>query len=96
MDSGVKGLRRFGLPIRTSNVVESPFATTRLRQKVTKGPGNRTRGLTMVFKLLEMAQQRWRRLNGREHLPAVRAGARYVDGVLEERNDPQERSQEAA
>ena len=76
--------------IRTSNVVESPFATTRLRQSITKGPGSRTRGLTMVFKLLTMAQQRWRRLNAREMLPLVREGAEFRDGVRVERNDLEE------
>lgn len=51
--------------LRTSNVVESPFATVRLRQRVTKGAGSRTKATTMAFKLLEMAQARWRRLDGR-------------------------------
>jgi len=44
--------------LRTTNPVESPFATVRLRQRVTKGAGSRTKGLTMAFKLLLMAQQR--------------------------------------
>lgn len=44
--------------LRTSNVVESPFATVRLRQRVTKGPGSRDKGIAMVFKLLDMAQKR--------------------------------------
>ena len=60
--------------LRTSNIVESPFATVRLRQRVTKGPGSRNKGLTMAFKLLEMAQNRWRRLNGSGLLPLVREG----------------------
>ena len=47
--------------IRSMNVIESAFATLRLRQRVTKRAGSRTKGLTMVFKLLEMAQQRWRK-----------------------------------
>src|SRR5690554_5897814 len=47
--------------LRTSNPIESTFATVRLRQRVTKGPGSRTRGLTMAFKLIQMAQDRWRR-----------------------------------
>ena len=57
--------------LRTTNLIESPFATVRLRQRVTKGAGSRTKGLLMAFKLLEMAQRRWRRLNG-AHL--LRAG----------------------
>jgi len=73
--------------LRTTNVIESPFATVRLRQRVTKGAGNRTKALIMAFKLLEMAQQRWRRLNGSQLLPLVQAGVPYVDGERVERND---------
>ena len=50
--------------LRTSNVIESSFATVRLRQRVTKGAGSRTKGLLMAYKLLDMAQTRWRRLDG--------------------------------
>src|SRR5690349_20591136 len=50
--------------LRTTNVIESAFATVRLRERVTKGAGSRTKGLLMAFKLLDMAQQRWRRLDG--------------------------------
>lgn len=50
--------------LRTTNVVESPFATARLRERATRGAGSRTKGLLMAFKLLDMAQQRWRRLDG--------------------------------
>jgi hypothetical protein len=50
--------------LRTSNVIESPFATVRLRQRVTKGAGSRTKGLLMAYKLLDMAQALWRRLDG--------------------------------
>jgi len=71
--------------LRTSNVIESPFATVRLRQRVTKGAGSRSKALLMAFKLLDMAQQRWRKLNGAELLPLVRAGVRFVDGVRKER-----------
>ncbi len=77
--------------LRTSNVVESPFATVRLRQRVTKGPGSRNKGLTMAFKLLEMAQKRWRRLNGAGLLPLVREGATFANGIRVEREtNPQE------
>jgi len=82
--------------LRTSNVVESPFATVRLRQRVTKGPGSRNKGLTMAFKLLEMAQQRWRRLNGSELLPLVREGAKFVDGIRVERETNPEEERIAA
>jgi putative transposase len=71
--------------LRTSNIIESPFATVRLRQRVTKGAGSRSKALLMAFKLLDIAQQRWRKLNGAELLPLVRAGVRFVDGVRQER-----------
>jgi hypothetical protein len=67
--------------LRTSNVIESPFATVRLRQRVTKGAGSRTKGLLMAYKLLDMAQARWHRLNGAHLLPLVLAGIVFVDGI---------------
>ena len=70
--------------LRTSNVIESPFATVRLCQRVTKGAGSRTKGLLMAYKLLDMAQLRWRRLDGAHLLPLVRAGIGFVDGVQQE------------
>ena len=82
--------------IRTTNVIESPFATVRLRQRVTKGAGNRTKALTMAFKLLEMAQLRWRRLDRSHLLPLVRAGVKFVDGVQIERHNEEEDRKEAA
>jgi len=71
--------------LRTTNLIESPFATVRLRQRVTKGAGSRNKALLMAFKLLDMAQLRWRKLNGSELLPLVRAGVTFVDGVRQER-----------
>ncbi len=82
--------------LRTSNVVESPFATVRLRQRVTKGPGSRSKGLTMTFKLLEMAQKRWRRLNGAQLLPLVREGAKFVNGARVERETNQQEEERIA
>ena len=67
--------------LRTTNVIESPFATVRLRERATRGAGSRTKGLLMAFKLLDMAKQRWRRLDGAHLLPLVRAGVKFVDGV---------------
>jgi len=67
--------------IRSTNVIESAFATVRLRQRVTKGAGSRTKALLMAFKLLEMAQKRWRRINGAHQAALLLAGARFVDGV---------------
>lgn len=81
--------------LRTTNVVESPFATVRLRQRVTKGAGSRMKGLTMGYKLLVMAEKRWRRLNGSELLPLVRAGVPFSDGLMQER-ETQEQRKEAA
>ena len=80
--------------LRTTNPIESAFATVRLRQRVTKGAGNRTKGLMMAFKLLAMAQLRWRKLNGAHLLPLVRAGIEFKDGIPVERND--DRQKEAA
>jgi hypothetical protein len=60
--------------LRITNVIESPFATVRLRERATRGAGSRTKGLLMAFKLLDMTQQRWRRLDGAHLLPLVRAG----------------------
>ena len=77
--------------IRTSNPIESTFATVRLRQRVTKGPGSRIRGLTMAFKLIQMAQDRWRKLNGAHLLPLVRTGVQFTDGEQLEREDTEER-----
>jgi len=73
--------------LRTTNVVESPFATVRLRQRVTKGAGSRAKGLTMAFKLLDMSQARWRKLNGAALLPLVRAGVNFEDGIQIEREN---------
>jgi len=81
--------------IRTTNPIESSFATVRLRQRVTKGPGSRKRGLMLAYKLLRMAEQRWRRLNGAELLPLVRAGVEFTDGEQVERED-QESTERAA
>jgi putative transposase len=83
------------LHLRTTHPVESPFATVRLRQRVTKGAGTRTKGLTMAFKLLAMAEQRWRRLNGAQLLPLVRAGVRFVDGKQWERQERKRRKDAA-
>ena len=77
-------------------MIESSFATVRLRQRVTKGAGSRTKGLLMAYKLLEMAQQRWRRLNNGAHLlPLVRAGVPFIDGVQKERSNEEDRKEAA-
>ena len=55
--------------LRTANPIESTFATVRLRTRVTKGAGTRNRGLVMAYKLLDAAQDRWRRINSPELVP---------------------------
>ena len=80
--------------LRTTNPIESTFATVRLRTKVTKGPGSRAAGLAMAFKLIEAAEQRWRSVNAPHLVALVRAGAKFDKGVIVER--PNEQDQEAA
>jgi putative transposase len=67
--------------IRTTNPIESTFATVRLRTVKTKGCGSRMACLTMVFKLMESASKSWRSLNGSERFQAVISGAKFVDGI---------------
>jgi transposase-like protein len=71
--------------LRTTNPIESTFATVRLRTKVTKGAGSPAAALAMVFKLVESAQQRWRAVNAPHLVALVRAGARFERGQLVER-----------
>jgi putative transposase len=67
--------------LRTTNPIESTFATIRLRHRRTKGNGNRIASLTMMFKLAESAARRWRMLNGHELLPDVIRGVVFQDGL---------------
>jgi putative transposase len=76
--------------LRTTNPIESTFATVRLRQRVTKGPGSRAAGVAMSFKLIESAQHRWRMVNAPHLVALVRAGALFVNGQLVERPDDQD------
>ena len=71
--------------LRTTNPIESTFATVRHRSKVTKGPGSRAAGLAMAFKLIEAAQARWRAVNAPHLVALVRAGATFHNGKLVER-----------
>ena len=68
--------------LRTTNPIESTFATVRLRQRVTKGPGSRAAGIAMAFKLIESAQRRWRAVNASHLVALVRAGARADQGLV--------------
>ena len=67
--------------LRTTNPIESLFATVRLRTGKTKGCGSRIATMTMVFKLADSAAKKWRRLNGHELIPDIIAGIRFIDGV---------------
>jgi transposase-like protein len=75
--------------LRTTNPIESTFATVRLRQRVTKGPGSRAAGIAMAFKLIESAQRRWRAVNALHLVALVRAGAHFDKGRIVERPDDQ-------
>ena len=70
--------------LRTTNPIESTFATVRLRTRRTKGCGSRTACLTMVFKLVESAERHWRALNGSTLIPEVLDGVQFIDGVRKE------------
>ncbi len=72
--------------LRTTNPIESTFATVRLRHRRTKGNGSRIACLAMVFKLCESAAKHWRLLNGAALLPGVIAGALFINGEKAERN----------
>ena len=70
--------------------IESAFATVRLRQRVTKGPGSRAAGVAMAFKLIESAQTRWRAVNAPHLVALVRAGAVFKNGKLTGQPDESE------
>jgi putative transposase len=67
--------------LRTTNPIESSFATVKLRTKVTKGAGSKAAALAMAYKLLATAQERWRRINGHELIADVLDGVKFKDGV---------------
>ena len=67
--------------LRTTNPIESSFATVKLRTRVTKGAGSKAAALAMAYKLLITAQERWRRFNGHELIAEVLDGATFKDGV---------------
>ncbi len=71
--------------LRTTNPIESTFATVRHRTKITRGPGSRAAGLAMAFKLIESAQDHWRMVNAPHLVALVRAGATFINGKLVER-----------
>jgi len=69
--------------LRTTNPIESTFATIRLRHRRTKGSGSRRASLTMMFKLAQSASKRWRRLNAHHQIVLVLEGRIFTDGVLQ-------------
>ncbi len=81
--------------IRTSNPIESMFATVRLRTNKTKSCGNRTTTLAMAFKLMKTAEANWRRLRGFKRLADVIEGKPFKDGVRLELDDQQSIALEA-
>jgi putative transposase len=70
--------------LRTTNPIESTFATIRLRHRRTKGSGTRQASLTMMFKLGQAAQKRWKRLNGHEQIVLLFQGRKFADGILQD------------
>ena len=74
--------------IRSTNVIESVFATVKLRTAKTRGCLSRTTGFTMVFKLIMSAQKRWKKLNGSHHCAEIIEGVNFKDGIkIEQTND---------
>lgn len=69
--------------LRTTNPIESTFATVRHRTRQTKGCGSRMATITMVFKLAGQAEKRWRKLNGYQLIPKVIEGVKFTDGIMQ-------------
>ena len=70
--------------IRTTNPIESTFATIRLRHRKTKGSDSRRTSLAMMFKLGLSAEKRWRRLRGYQHIIPLMQGVPFTDGIMQE------------
>ena len=69
--------------LRTTNPIESTFATIRLRHRRTKGCGTRRACLAMMFKLAQSAHKKWRRLNAHDKLLQLLEGKTFVGGILQ-------------
>jgi len=69
--------------LRSTNPIESTFATVRHRTRQTKGCGSRSATLMMVYKLATQAERHWRKLNGTELMAKVVEGVRFVDGIMQ-------------
>ena len=72
--------------IRTTNPIESTFATVRNRTRSTKGCGSRTATLTMVYKLCLEAEKNWRKLKGHKMIELVSRDKKFIDGELVDGN----------
>ena len=70
--------------LRTTNPIESTFATIRLRHRKTKGNGTRRASLAMMFKLAQSASKKWNRLRSHEKMTLVVEGRSFQDGILQE------------
>ena len=71
--------------LRTTNPIESSFATVKLRTRVTEGAGSKAAARAMAYKLLDAAQERWRRVNGHELVVSVLDGVSFENGVKVEK-----------
>ena len=69
--------------IRTTNPIESTFATIRLRHRKTKGNGTPKASVTMMFKLAQSAEKKWRKLRGHQHIPDLIQGVKFINGINE-------------
>ena len=76
--------------IRTTNPIESTFATIRLRHRKTKGNGTAKASVTMMFKLAQSASKKWRKLRGHHHMPDLARGVRFIDGISEHQLNDEE------
>jgi len=82
--------------LRTTNPIESSFATVKLRTRVTKGAGSKKAALAMAYKLLDAAQERWRRFNGHELVADVLDGVTFKDGIKVEITDYEKENEKVA
>ncbi|MEM8670224.1 MAG: transposase, partial [Planctomycetota bacterium] len=72
--------------LRTTNPIESTFATIRLRHRKTKGNGTRRASLAMMFKLAQSAAKKWRRQRSHQKITLVIAGRTFKDGIMQDEN----------
>lgn len=70
--------------LRTTNPIESTFATIRLRHRRTKGSGTRDASLAMMFKLAKSAEKKWRRLNGHQKIIPLLQGIKFTNGLMQD------------